>query len=128
MRPVTIVAGFGLLLLLGCSTPEVPAETPADGLRAIIALYESGDFATLIRSRYAEIDKAETEAQVTALITRFETQFEEPSRREEAITTYTALLDQTPTLSDDGRTATYTAESGTVRLSRMANGRWGFRL
>jgi hypothetical protein len=112
------------------ATPETQAvsETPAQALGAIIALYESRDFATLIRTRYAEIDKAENEEQVQSLIDRFSSRFESDEALGQAIATFESAREGTPELTQDGTVATFNVEGGFIKLSRMADGTWGFHL
>lgn len=118
--------GLLALLAVGCGSPA--QETPEQGLQAIIALYEARDFDALIRTRYAELDKARDEAQVKSLITRFETTFADSAALERAVATYEAALATEPDFDQQGATAVFGLEEGVVRLSRMADGRWGFRL
>ncbi len=65
MAVTTIVVALGLL---GCTSAE--PETPTQAIQEIIKLYESQDFESLIRTRYAEISKATNAQQVESLITR----------------------------------------------------------
>lgn len=103
-------------------------ETPAEGIASIIALYEARDFSTLFRTRYAEINKAESEEQIQSLIDRFALRFESDEALDAAIATYTSVLELTPELSEDGAVATFQLDEGFIKLSKMANGTWGFHL
>lgn len=135
------LVGFVLIaaLVAGCSSqaPQAgargdevaaAAETPADALRAIIALYQARDFDRLVRTRYAEIGKAENDQQVQALIDRFTSRYADDSMLERAVAAYRAALAVEPEISDDGAVATFNLERGFIRLSKMADGRWGFHL
>jgi hypothetical protein len=117
------------LCLVGCEpeAPEAP-ETPAQAIQSIIRLFEARDFDSLVRTRYAEISKAENEEQIQALVDRFETRFRDAAALEEAISTYRATLEGAPTLSEDGTVATFQLSRGFVKLSRMPDGKWGFHL
>ncbi len=61
---ILTVLTFSPLLFVG-------EETPNEGLTAIIKLYETKDFDTLVRERYAELHKAKSEAEVVVLIEKF---------------------------------------------------------
>jgi uncharacterized lipoprotein YmbA len=117
---------FALLLLIGCSAGE--SETPQQAVQAIIDLHESRDFDTLVRSRYAEIGKAENDEQVQVLIDRFKARYEDESVLREAIAFYESALTSKLTLSADGAIATFELPGGAFKLSRMADGNWGFHL
>lgn len=136
LRLLTVLL-LGSLGLVGCTaeSPEAPVaevaseESPRAGLLAIAELYRARDFDALVRTRYAELHKAETEEQVTMLIERLRKSCAEPAALENIITTLeTAAEEGTPEFSDDGRTATYDVPGSTIRISRMENGRWGFHL
>ncbi len=105
-----------------------PPETPARAMEEIIRLYENRDFDSLIRTRYAEIHKAENDAQVQSLIDKFKTRFSSDDMLEMAISTYKTALQITPQIQDDGTTAIYNLEKGFIKLTRMENGNWGFNL
>lgn len=113
-----------VFLFTGCG-PNKP-ETPNEAIQAIIHLYEQQDFDTLIRTRYAEIDKAENEEQVKKLVNRFATRFSNEGKRNEVIAVFQSLLPLTPEISDDGSVATYKLDGRSFRLLLMPNGQWGF--
>lgn len=117
---VALVIGFGA----GAST----SETPSEAVEEIIRLYETQDFDALIRTRYAEIHKAEDEEQIQDLVSRFERRFSDADRRNEAVEIYRSLLSMSPEISEDGTVATYDLDGAFVRLSRMSDGKWGFHL
>ncbi len=125
---------FASILLAGCGSGESPQaetperETPAQALHAIIQLYEARDFDSLIRTRYAEIAKAENEAQIVSLVDRFKSTFQNEDTLKEGIATYQSALEITPELSEDGRVATFKLDGGFIKLSRMADAKWGFHL
>ena len=124
-RAVSSLAA-AVLCVVGCESGA--PETPAQAIQSIIRLYEARDFDSLIRTRYAEIFKAENEAQIQGLVDRFDTRFQDESALEEAISTYRAALQGAPTLSEDGTVATYQLSQGFIKLSRMPDGKWGFHL
>ena len=103
-------------------------ETPQQGLQAIADLYAAGDFDTLIRTRYAEIDKAKDEAQIQQLIERFTTRFADETQRARAVASYEEAAAMQPTLSENGTVATFQIEEGTVKISMKKDGKWGFHL
>ena len=115
--------------LVGCTASEPSApETPAQGISAIIGLYEAGDFESLVRTRYAEIGKAESEEQIVALIDRFEMRFGEMERYAETLQGFVLAKDVEAEISEDGTTAIYRLERGRLKLSRLPSGKWGFHM
>ncbi len=111
---------------MGCTPSE--SETPVEAIQSIIKLYEARDFDSLIRTRYAEIYKAENEVQVQKLIDRFTTRFEDEAKLNEAISTYKSVLELTPELSKNNTVAIFRLDNGFIKLSKMKNGKWGFHL
>jgi hypothetical protein len=146
MKSIVSIIVIALICLTGCysDAPDTsesetrPAEaspteitqpeTPNQGIQVIIDLYEARDFDTLIRTRYAEIDKAENNEQIQSLVDRLTTLFQNEDKLAEAISTYTSVLEATPELSEDGTVATFTVEERFIKLSKMQNGTWGFHL
>lgn len=141
MIPKVITLVIAAVCMVGCGssetqtpeevTPEAktPAEeTPVQAIAAIIQLYEARDFDALIRTRYAEISKAENEQQVQKLIDRFATLFQGDDKLKEAISTYRSVLQVSPELSEDGTVATFKLDGAFVKLSQMPDGKWGFHL
>ncbi len=129
MRTRTCIGAIlSIIILSGCSKPSSETETPEDALQAIIQLYEKQDFDTLVRSRYAEIGKAESEEQVQGIIDRLKGRFSNEERRNQAIALYKSLLATSPELSENGTVAIYGLDQGFVKLSRMQDGKWGFHL
>ena len=119
---------ISILILSGCGRPPKGPEAPEEALQAIIQLYENQDFDALVRSRYAEIGKAEGEEQVQALIDRLKGRFSDEERRKQAIALYKSLLAISPEISENGTVAVYKLDQGFVKLSRMPDGKWGFHL
>jgi len=114
------------LSIVGCKSSE--SETPVQGIQSIIQLYEARDFDSLIRTRYAEIYKAENEEQIQILIDRFTTRFQDEHKLNEAISTYKSVLQLTPELSENDTVAIFRLDNGFIKLSQMPNGNWGFHL
>ena len=114
------------LSFVGCKSSE--SETPVQGIQSIIQLYEARDFNSLIRTRYAEISKAENEEQIQMLIDRFTNRFEDENKLNEAISTYKSVLQLTPELSENNTVAIFRLDNGFIKLSQMPNGNWGFHL
>ncbi|MCK5187401.1 MAG: hypothetical protein KAR43_09750 [Deltaproteobacteria bacterium] len=73
MTKLVETIAIAVLSIVGCKSSE--SETPVQGIQSIIQLYEARDFNSLIRTRYAEISKAENEEQIQSLIDRFTTRF-----------------------------------------------------
>jgi hypothetical protein len=119
---------LALVLLAACGSPEPGPETPTEAAGAIAELYRARDFDALVRTRYAEIAKAENDEQVRALVERFRSRFESDEALAQAVSTYESLQAVEPEMSDDGRVATFRVQQGFVKLSRMPDGRWGFHL
>ena len=103
-------------------------ETPQAAIRAIMEHYRSREFDRLIRERYAEIGKAETEDKVAALVERFKKKFSGDERIKQAIAIYETALEIEPTMENDGNVAKFKLERGFVKLSKMKSGKWGFHL
>jgi len=114
------------LSLVGCTSSE--SETPVQAIQSIIQLYEARDFNSLIRTRYAEISKAENEQQIQILIDRFTTRFQDENKLNRAISTYKSVLQLTPELSENDTVAIFRLDNGFIKLSQMPNGKWGFHL
>ena len=115
-----------LLSIFGCTSNE--PETPAEAIQSIIDLYESRDFDSLIRTRYAEIWKAENEEQIQMLIDRFTTRFQDENKLNEAISTYKSAMELTPEISENDSMAIFNLGDSFIKLTRMTNGKWGFHL
>lgn len=127
-----VIAAFSLAACTSgeSDTPgqEAAPETPAQAIRAIIQLYEARDFDSLIRTRYAEIWKADNEQQIQTLVDRFSTRFADNAMLTEAISTYESVIEITPVLSEDDTVAVFNMDHRFVKLSRMPDGNWGFHL
>ena len=126
MIKILLINVITLLSLIGCSS-NAP-ETPAEAIQSIIDLYESRDFDSLIRTRYAEIYKAENEEQIQMLIDRFTTRFRDEKKLNEAISTYKSVLQLTPEISENDSMAVFNLGDSFIKLTRMTNGKWGFHL
>lgn len=125
-RIMTMLAIGAACSIAGCASTG--QETPEESIQAIVALFEIRDFDTLVRTRYAEIGKAEGEAQIQILIDRFAAQFQDDDALASAISTYNSALNVAPEFSASDSIATFSIASGIIRLSRMADGKWGFHL
>jgi len=123
---LVLTIAIAVLSIVGCKSSE--SETPVQGIQSIIQLYEARDFDSLIRTRYAEIYKAENEEQIQILIDRFTTRFQDENKLNEAISTYKSVLQLTPELSENDTVAIFRLDNGFIKLSQMPNGNWGFHL
>jgi hypothetical protein len=112
--------------LAGCQSSE--PETPIQAIGAIIQLHEARDFDSLVRTRYAEIWKAESEQQIQSLVDRFKTRYQDDDTLEQAISIYRSALQIAPELAEDGTVATFELNNGFIKLSQMPDGTWGFHL
>jgi hypothetical protein len=121
-----LITVITLLYIAGCTSSE--SETPVKAVQSIIELYEAKDFDSLIRTRYAEIYKAENEEQVQMLIDRFTIRFQDDIKLNEAVATYKSALELTPELSENDTVAIFKLDNGFIKLSFMQNGKWGFHL
>ena len=126
MTKLVLTIAIAVLSIVGCKSSE--SETPVQGIQSIIQLYEARDFDSLIRTRYAEIYKAENEEQIQILIDRFTTRFQDENKLNEAISTYKSVLQLTPELSENDTVAIFRLDNGFIKLSQMPNGNWGFHL
>ena len=126
MTRIATIVILASLCLGGCSSTET--ETPQQALQAIIDLYEARDFDLLIRTRYAEIDKADGENQIQQLVDRFAKRFASDTSLREAVNTYRKALKIQPVLSEKGTIATFRLETGFIKLSLQKNETWGFHL
>ncbi len=125
---IYIGAILSIIIMSGCGKPSSEPESPQKALQTIIQLYETQDFDTLVRSRYAELGKAENEEQVQTIIDRLKGRFSDEQRRNQAIAIYKSLLTISPEMSENGTVAIYKMDQGFVKLSRMQDGKWGFHL
>lgn len=126
MTKILFINIIVLLSIVGC-TPSEP-ETPVQAIQSIIKLYEAGDFDSLIRTRYAEIYKAENDEQIQMLIDQFKTRFRDENKLNEAISTYKSVLQLTPEISENDSMAIFNLDDKFIKLTRMTNGKWGFHL
>lgn len=114
--------------ILDNSQQESKQETPHEAISAIITLFESQQWESLIRNRYAELYKTESEEQVQSLIDRYDSMFSDDLKRQQAIDLYKSALNIDPVFSDENEVAQFNLESGFIKLSRMDSGLWGFHL
>ena len=126
MTKLVLTIAIAVLSIVGCKSSE--SETPVQGIQSIIQLYEARDFDSLLRTRYAEIYKAENQEQIQILIDRFTTRFQDENKLNEAISTYKSVLQLTPELSENDTVAIFRLDNGFIKLSQMPNGNWGFHL
>lgn len=109
-------------------TASTDDESPVDGIKAIIVLFETQNWDELIRTRYAEIYKASGEDDIQKLISKYESLFSDDASRNEAIATYQSALLVTPVLSENNTIAQFNLPEGFIKLSLMENDQWGFHL
>ncbi len=120
-----------VICLVSCKDkkePESKPETPAEAMEAIISLIQAKDYEALIRTRYAEIGKANGEAQIQTLIDRMRTTYEADENAATVIANYREALAQVTAVSATDEVVDYSISTGVVKLSRMPDGNWGFHL
>ena len=120
---IVLLGVIGLITSCGNSV-----ETPQQGLAVIATLYAQRDFDTLVRTRYAEIYKAEDEAQIQLLVERFSSRFANEEHIASAIAAYEEAAKLEPILSENGTVALFKLKAGSLKISLMKNGKWGFHL
>ena len=103
-------------------------ETPQEAIHEIVRIFQSGDFDSLVRTRFAGIEEAEDEAQIKELIGQFKEQFSDPELVKGAVSDFSEALKVEPAFSDGGKTAVFKTDFGELKLSKMGNGNWGFHL
>lgn len=116
-----------LLIFLGCRDGDT-LESPEQAIKEIIKLYKAEDYVTLIRTRYAELPKADNEMQIKFLTDRFTKRFSDKEKLKQAIKTYKSALKAPKEWSNGGNNVTFKLEKGFIMLSVMPNGKWGFHL
>lgn len=122
-----VLALLSLLLFIGCRDDNT-AESPEQAIKSIITLYKAKDFNSLIRTRYAELPKADNELQIQFLVDRFSKRFADEEKLKAAIKTYKSALKSKKEWSNGGNTVTFKLKKGFIMLSVMPDGRWGFHL
>lgn len=114
------------------------AESPQEGLQAIIALHEAEDFSTLIKQRYPELDKVTSEAKVAVLIERYTQRAAgTPARLQQTIAQYSRYLEAPVAMAKNPMPRSTETDSvaifslnkkETMRLYKQKTGKWGFHL
>jgi hypothetical protein len=118
---LVLVAG-----LVGCEvgTPETPREAVAN----ILNLYEARDFEKLIRTRYADVWELQDEEQIANLVARFAARYADEDSFRAVVEIYREASHTPAEVSEEGDVATFRLKNRILRLYRMRDGRWGFRL
>lgn len=124
---------LSVMICFGCgknesSTESKGKETPHQAIENIIELVESENAESLVKQRYAELEKAENPSQVDQLIERFEKILKDPERKSLMVEQYSQALEVAPVFEDNGHLALIEIGTGTIRMSKMSDERWGFRL
>ena len=111
-------------------------ESPTEGLQAIINLYKSKDFDTLLRERYAEIHKAKTDDEIEKLVKMFSAKFSNEKRLNKTISIYEKILlitpiiatNENPQITESDKIAQFPMEDSSYKLYLLKTGKWGFHL
>ena len=124
---------LSVIIFIGCGSKETPVEakakeTPHQAIGNIIELVESENAESLVKQRYAELEKAENPSQINQLIERFEKILKNPEKKSQMVEQYSQALEVAPVFEENGHLALIEIGTGTIRMSKMADGRWGFRL
>ncbi|MCM8531885.1 MAG: hypothetical protein NE330_12040 [Lentisphaeraceae bacterium] len=128
-----------LLLILFLFTLSMAAETPKDGLSAILSFYKNKQIETLVKERYTELYKAKNEKDLKKIVTFLSELANDEKFMKEFSSFFEELLKTEPKLSkqdpeyiretETGDIAKFKAKSGrTYRLYKMKSGKWGFHL
>lgn len=112
---------------IGCRDGS-SVESPETAIKEIIKLYKAKDYETLIKTRYAELPKANSEFQIQFLTDKFQKRFSDKEKLNQAIKTYKSALKAPKEWSNGGNTVTFKLKEGFIMLSVMPNGKWGFHL
>lgn len=116
---------FTAVIAAGCS---VFSETPNAALEEILELHKIRDFDTLIRTRCFEGVNSTSEEQISELVERYCSRCSSDGKLRDLIAVFTHASAQSPVLRDNGRTAVFQWEYGTLTLTKMENDRWGLIL
>ena len=111
-------------------------ETPVQGMKAIIELYKTKNFDTLIRERYAEIHKAKSEDDISKLVTRFSERFSNEKKLKQVIQIYEMALqskpviktNENPQITETDKIANFAIGEKSIKLYLLKSGKWGFHL
>ena len=129
-----------IVLLIAVLAPAPYAlaseETPHQGVRAMIELYQARDFATLIRERYTERHKAEAAGKMPELMDKYARRLAAEETLQQVISRYSECLEVDPVIADNpnpqvtetARIALFHLEAGTLKLYLQKTGKWGFHM
>lgn len=99
-------------------------------------LHNSGNYATLVRQRYAEKGKLRGEEDYTKLISMMERRYGHADKKESMLKIFDEALKVDPVIEvnpnpqehETDTMATFTTEQGPVKVYLMKSGLWGFHL
>lgn len=103
------------------------AETPQEGLKAIVELYKKQDWEGLVKQRCLDTKHAGSDEAVQELIANLSSQFSEEDSLAALVSSYEAALAAEPQIKSEGTVAIFASEAGSVKLSKMQSGVWGLR-
>lgn len=124
---ISSIVSIALFIGASLAQADTEAETPQQGLKAIVELYKTQDWENLVKERCLEARHAQSEEAVKELVTSLSSQFSEAETLEALVSSYEAALTAEPEIESEGTVAIFASEYGSVRLSKMDNGAWGLR-
>ena len=127
---------FVFFCCLAFPTLVLAEESPIEGVQAIIQLYKDRNFDQLVRDRYTEIHKAESDKDITKLIDKLSRRFASDEALSEVVGIYEKALTTEPRIvsnpypqpTEQDAMAEFPITPGPLRLYLMKSGKWGFHL
>lgn len=127
MKSLTSIVSIVLFIGATLVNADTAAETPEQGLNAIVELYKNQDWEGLVNERCVDAHHAATEEAKKELVAQLSSQFSEADTLSALVTSYEAALAAKPQIESEGTVAIFASDAGSVKLSKMENGVWGFR-
>lgn len=131
-----IISILFVAMLCFVSSVHAGQETPKEGIKSIIALFQAKDFDTLIRERYSEIYKAQAVGKVDELINRVTKRFSNQKRLARSIQVFKRALDVEPEIminpapreTETDKMASFNVQDGPVVIYLQKSGKWGIHM
>lgn len=124
---LTSILSIALFLGVALVQADPTAESPQQGLSAILKFYKAKDWDGLIKNRCPDAKHAESEEALKTLVDSVGQQFSDPDMLNAVVASFEAALVKTPRIEAEGTVAIFSSELGSVKLSKMDNGIWGLR-